>query len=164
MLCCPAGQRFPFSQEKLQSCLKVTLKSIRRISWAWSSRFGFLLTSTIKRKGWILKEGKEISLFPFEGNEGLPSLHGEKRATARPLLLQWSGMCEGATAGTVAPSHLLLKFGKLTIKFEMLCKETKSLQFQKNYRKTQQSKAVLSALLSAAYAKAFLTSVDKRNG
>ena len=24
-----------------------------------------------------------------------------------------------ATAGTVAPSHLLLKFGKLTIKFEM---------------------------------------------
>ena len=91
-------------------------------------------------------------------------LLGEKRATARPLLLQWSGMFEGATAGTVAPSHLLLKFGKLTIKFEMLCKETKSLQFQKNHRKTQQSKAVLSALLSAAYAKAFLTSVDKRNG
>ena len=30
-----------------------------------------------------------------------------------------------ATAGTVAPSHLLLKFGKLTIKFETLC------QFQK---------------------------------
>ena len=29
---------------------------------------------------------------------------------------------------------------------------------------TLQSKAVLSALLSAAYANAFLTSVDKRNG
>ena len=29
---------------------------------------------------------------------------------------------------------------------------------------TSQSKAVLSALLSAAYANAFLTSVDKRNG
>ena len=29
---------------------------------------------------------------------------------------------------------------------------------------TSQSKAVLSALLSAAYASAFLTSVDKRNG
>ena len=49
-----------------------------------------------------------------------PLLLGEKRATARPLLLQWSGMCEGATAGTVAPSHLLLKFGKLTIEFETL--------------------------------------------
>ena len=33
-------------------------------------------------------------------------------------------------AGTVAPSHLLLKFGKLTAKFEMLCKETESPQFQ----------------------------------
>ena len=58
--CCPAGQLFPFSQEKLQSCLKVTLKSIRRISRAWSTRSAFLLASTIKRKGWILKEGKEI--------------------------------------------------------------------------------------------------------
>ena len=35
-----------------------------------------------------------------------------------------------ATAGTVAPSHLLLTFGKLTIKFEMLCKETKNQRFQ----------------------------------
>ena len=32
--------------------------------------------------------------------------------------------------GTVAPSHLLLKFGKLTTKFEMLCKETESPQLQ----------------------------------
>ena len=32
--------------------------------------------------------------------------------------------------GTVAPSHLLLKFGKLTTKFELLCKETKTLLFQ----------------------------------
>ena len=104
--CCPAGRRFPFSQEKHQSCLKVTLKSICRISRAWSTRFDLPLTSAIKRMGWILKEGKEISLFPFEGNEGLPSLHGEKRATARPLLLQWSGMCEGATYGKVVPSRL----------------------------------------------------------
>ena len=48
-------------------------------------------------------------------DEGLPSLHGEmcattrthllgeKRATARPLLLQWSGSVRAATAGTVAP-------------------------------------------------------------
>ena len=33
-------------------------------------------------------------------------------------------------AGIVAPSHLLLKFGKLTTKFELLCKETKSPQLQ----------------------------------
>ena len=41
-----------------------------------------------------------------------------------------------ATAGTVAPSHLLLKFGKLTTKFEMLCKETGSSQFQNFGRET----------------------------
>ena len=46
--CCPAGQLFPFPQEKLQSCLKVTLKLIRRISWAWSTRSAFQLTGTIK--------------------------------------------------------------------------------------------------------------------
>ena len=33
-------------------------------------------------------------------------------------------------AGTVAPSHLLLKFCKLTTKFEVLCKETESPQLQ----------------------------------
>ena len=33
-------------------------------------------------------------------------------------------------AGIVAPSHLLLKFGKLTTKFELLCKETESPQLQ----------------------------------
>ena len=53
-------------------------------------------------------------------DEGLPSLHGEmcatahthllgeKRATARPLLLQWSGMCEGAAYGKAVPSRLFL--------------------------------------------------------
>ena len=40
------------------------------------------------------------------------------------------GSVRAATAGTVAPSHLLLKFGKLTTKFETLCKETESLLFQ----------------------------------
>ena len=33
-------------------------------------------------------------------------------------------------AGTAAPSHLLLKFGKLTTKFEVLCKEPESPQLQ----------------------------------
>ena len=46
--CCPAGQLFPFPQGKLQSCLKVTLKSIRRTSRAWSSHFAPKLTGTIK--------------------------------------------------------------------------------------------------------------------
>ena len=40
------------------------------------------------------------------------------------------GSVRAATAGTVAPSHLLLKFGKLTTKFEVLCKETESPQLQ----------------------------------
>ena len=40
------------------------------------------------------------------------------------------GSVRAATAGTVAPSHHLHKFGKLSIKFEMLCKITKSLLFQ----------------------------------
>ena len=35
-----------------------------------------------------------------------------------------------ATAGTVAPSHLLHKFGKLTIEFEMLCKKLKACSFK----------------------------------
>ena len=59
--CCPAGRRFPFSQEKHQSCLKVTLKSIRPISWAWSTRFAPKLTGIVKRKGGIHKGGKEFS-------------------------------------------------------------------------------------------------------
>ena len=58
-------QRCLLSQVKRQSCLKVTLKSIRRISRAWSTHFAFPLAGAIKRKGWILKEGKEIFLFPF---------------------------------------------------------------------------------------------------
>ena len=72
----------------------------------------------IKKRREILKREEKSPSFPFEGNEGLPSLHGEmcatarthllgeKRATARPLLLQWSGMCEGATYGKVVPSRL----------------------------------------------------------
>ena len=46
------------------------------------------------------------------------------------------GSVRAATAGTVAPSHLLLKFGKLTTKFELLCKETKTLLFQNFGRET----------------------------
>ena len=64
------------------------------------------------------RKGKRFFLVPFEGNEGKPSLHGEmcatarthllgeKRATARPLLLQWSWMCEGAAYGKAVPSRL----------------------------------------------------------
>ena len=40
------------------------------------------------------------------------------------------GCVRAATAGTVAPSHLLLTFGKLTAKFEMLCKKLKASSFK----------------------------------
>ena len=87
------------SKVKHQSCLKVTLKPIRRISRAWSSRSGFQLTGANQRMGGIHKGGKEFSFsLPCAGR----------------------GSVRAATAGTVAPSHLLLKFGKLTIEFETL--------------------------------------------
>ena len=53
---------------------------------------------------------------------------GKRCALSRPYAGR--GSVRAATAGTVAPSHLLLKFGKLTQKFELLCKETKSPRFQ----------------------------------
>ena len=59
--CCLWWRLFPFPQEKLQSCLKVTLKSIRRTSRAWSTRFAPKLTGANQRKGGIHKGGKEIS-------------------------------------------------------------------------------------------------------
>ena len=40
------------------------------------------------------------------------------------------GCVRAATAGTVAPSHLLHKFGKLTTKFEMLLYKAKNPQFK----------------------------------
>ena len=43
---------------------------------------------------------------------------GKRCALSRPYAGR--GSVRAATAGTVAPSHLLLKFGKLTTKFEML--------------------------------------------
>ena len=67
----------------------------------------------------FLREERRAPLPLLSGaDEGLPSLHGEmcatarthllgeKRAIARSLLLQWSGMCEGATYGKVVPSRL----------------------------------------------------------
>ena len=43
---------------------------------------------------------------------------GKRCALSRPYAGR--GSVRAATAGTVAPSHLLLKFGKLSIKFETL--------------------------------------------
>ena len=58
-------------------------------------------------------------------------LLGEKRVTARPLLLQWSGECEGGYCRDSSPfTSFSPPFGKLTTKFELLCKETQSPQFQ----------------------------------
>ena len=79
------------------------LKPILRISRAWSSRFVLTLESTIKKRREILKREEKSPSFPFEGNEGLPSLHGEMCATARPLLLQWSGECEGGYCRDSSP-------------------------------------------------------------
>ena len=101
--CCPAGRRFPFPQEKLQSCLKVTLKPIRRISRAWSTRSAFQLTGTVKIRREILKREEKSPSFPFEGNEGLPSLHGEMCATARTHFLHRSGECEGGYCRDSSP-------------------------------------------------------------
>ena len=76
-------------------------------------------------------------------DEGLPSLHGEmcatarplllgeKRATARPLLLQWSGMCEGTTCGKAVPSRLSHpRSVSCRLKFEVLCKKLKVRSFR----------------------------------
>ena len=85
------------------------LKSICRISRAWSTRFALTLTSTIKRKGGIHKGGKEFSFsLPCAGR----------------------GSVRAATAGTVAPSHPLLKFDKLPTKLEMFCKKMKVCSFK----------------------------------
>ena len=77
----------------------------------------FNLQAQSRERVGFSRKGKRFFLVPFEGNEGKPSLHGEmcatarthllgeKRATARPLLLQWSGMCEGAPYGKVVPSR-----------------------------------------------------------
>ena len=71
-----------------------------------------------QEKGWDTQGRERVFFFPPGAYEGLPSLHGEmcatarthllgeKRATARPLLLQWSGECEGAAYGKVVPSRL----------------------------------------------------------
>ena len=53
------------------------------------------------------------------------------------------GSVRAATAGTVAPSHPLLKFGKLTIKFEMLCKKLKICSFRTSAERPADSDAAI---------------------
>ena len=72
------------------------------------------------------------------------------------------GSVRAATAGTVAPSHPLLKFGKLTTKLEMLCKEAKSQQFQKICCRTKQSKLVSSSFLLLSMGQLFPFPQTKR--
>ena len=80
-------QRCLFSQEKRQSCLKVTLKSIRRTSRAWSTHFDLALAPTA-----------EVVRLDFQ----------ERRGGRLPPRLFWtdSGMCEGAAYGKAVPSRL----------------------------------------------------------
>ena len=115
-------RRSSLSQVKRQSCLKATLKPILRISWAWSTRSVPTLapTAEVVRRDFQERRGGRLPTLLSGADEGKPSLHGEmcatarthllgeKRATARPLLLQWSGMCEGATYGKAVPSRLSL--------------------------------------------------------
>ena len=66
-------------------------------------------------KGWDTQGRERVFFFPPGAYEGLPSLHGEmcatarthllgeKRVTARPLLLQWSGECEGGYCRDSSP-------------------------------------------------------------
>ena len=54
-----------------------------------------------------------------------------------------------ATAGTVAPSHLLHKFGKLTIEFEMLCKKLKACSFKTSAGQGTADAGACGAVLSA---------------
>ena len=118
--CCLWGQRFPFLQTKRKSCLKVTLKSIRRISRAWSSRFAFQLTNTNQRKSGIHKGGKEFSFSRRVQMRACPHCTEKCVRQLAHICSIGRGSVRAATAGTVAPSHLLLKFGKLSIKFELL--------------------------------------------
>ena len=86
------------------------------------------------RGGGIHKGGGDGSPPILGADEGLPSLHGEmcatsrthllgeKRATARPLLLHRSGECEGGYCRDSSPLTSFTYVRQADEKFEMLCK------------------------------------------
>ena len=96
------------------------LKSFRRISRAWSSRFVLTLTGTIKRKGGIHKGGKEFSFSLRVHMRACPHCTEKCVRQLAHICSRGRGSVRAATAGTVAPSHLFLTFGRLTTKFETL--------------------------------------------
>ena len=70
-----------------------------------------------------------LSAHGHNQEKGMDS-QGREREFSRSLSWAVRGSVRAATAGTVAPSHPLLKFGKLTIKLEMLLYKAEGQQFQ----------------------------------
>ena len=118
--CYLSERRSLLPQVKCKSCLKATLKSILRISRAWSTRFVLTLAGTIKRKGGIHKGGKEFSFSLRVHMRACPHCTEKCVRQLAHICSRGQGSVRAATAGTVAPSHPLLAFGKLTSKFELL--------------------------------------------
>ena len=96
----------------------------QHVNRVWKSRWSQFVESLGLEAVALLLNSREQIKIRWE------ILKREEKSPSFPFSWAGRGSVRAATAGTVAPSHPLLKFGKLTIKFEMLCKETKSLQFQ----------------------------------
>ena len=66
-------------------------------------------------------QGRERDFFSFPSRAMRASPHCTEKCVRQlaHICSTVRGSVRAATAGTVAPSHLLLKFGKLTIEFEM---------------------------------------------
>ena len=86
--------------------LKVQLKSIRRISRAWSTHFDPALASTIERWGQRYKKGAEIPLCLFQVQmRACPHCTEKSGRQLDRFCSSGRGSVRAATAETVAPSH-----------------------------------------------------------
>ena len=95
-----------FLSRAMRACPHCTEKCVRQLAHISSEKSGRQLDRFCSEKS-----GRQLDRFCSSGR----------------------GSVRAATAGTVAPSHILLTFGKLTLKFELLC------QFRKD--ETQPSAA-----------------------
>ena len=87
------------------------------------------LTQSRERAGFSRK-GKRFLFFPLRAMRASPHCTEKCVRQLAHICSTVRGSVRAATAGTVAPSHLLLTFGKLTAKFEMLCKKLKASSFK----------------------------------
>ena len=76
------------------------------------------------------RERKRARLFLSRAMRACPHCSEKSGRQLDRFCSSGRGCVRAATAGTVAPSHLLLTFGKLTAKFEMLCKKLKASSFK----------------------------------